>query len=73
MREYRHETGKFKGEVSDAEIELAWSVHGGIYYHGVRTEIYRQTPPMGLDFVIETSIDGLIAALDRFHGQAPET
>ena len=73
VREYRHASGKFQGEVSDAEIELAWSVHGGIYYYGVRTEIYGQTPPMGLDFVIETSIDGLIAALDRFHASAPET
>lgn len=68
VREYRHERGMFKGHVSDAEIELAWSIHGGIYYHGVRTEIYGQVPPMGLDFVIETSVDGLIAALERLHG-----
>lgn len=65
IREYRHEKGLFTGHVTDSEIELAWSVHGGIYYHGVRTEIYGQVPPMGLDFVIETSVDSLIAGLER--------
>lgn len=68
IREYRHENGLFTGEATDDEIELAWSVHGGIYYYGVRTEIYGQSPIKGRDYVIETSIDGLIHALDRFHG-----
>lgn len=70
VREYRDERALPEAQVSDSEIELAWSVHGGIYYHGVRTEIYGQDPPMGLDFVIESSVDSLIAALDRFHDQA---
>lgn len=67
LREYRHENGLFTGEVSDQEIELAWSTHGGIYYYGVRTEIYGQTPPMGLDFVIENAVKSLINALDQMH------
>lgn len=67
VREYRHEHGLFTGEASEKEVELAWSAHGGIYYHGVRTEIYGQNPPMGLDFVIESSVEGFIAALDRLH------
>lgn len=70
IREYRHETGVPIGPVTDSETELAWSVHGGIYYFGVRTEIYGQTPVKGLDFVIETSVDSLLSALDRFHGGA---
>ena len=67
LREYRHENGLFTDEVSDQEIELAWSTHGGIYYYGVRTEIYGQTPPMGLDFVIENAVKSLINALDQMH------
>ncbi len=65
VREYRFERGLADSVVTDEEIELAWSIHGGIYYFGVRTEIYGQDPIKGLGFVIETSIDGLIASLDR--------
>lgn len=71
LREYRHAKGLETEGTTDAEIELAWSTHGGIYYHGVRTEIYGQEPPMGLDFVIESSVCSLVAALDRFHGIKP--
>ncbi|MDJ0637336.1 MAG: TetR/AcrR family transcriptional regulator [Paracoccaceae bacterium] len=67
IREYRHENGLFAGQVTDDETELAWSVHGGIYYYGVRTEIYGQIPIKDLNFVIETSIDSLLSGLDRFH------
>lgn len=70
VREYRREHNLFVGEASDGEIELAWSVHGGIYYYGVRTEIYGQTPIMGLDYVIETSIDSLLGGLERLHANA---
>ena len=64
VRECRDELG-LPGPPSDEDIELAWSMHGGIYYFGVRTEIYAQTPLAGLDFVIESSVDGLIAALRK--------
>ena len=64
VRECRDELG-LSGPLSDEDIELAWSMHGGIYYFGVRTEIYAQTPLAGLDFVIESSVDGLIAALRK--------
>ena len=64
VRECRDELG-LSGPPSDEDIELAWSMHGGIYYFGVRTEIYAQTPLAGLDFVIESSVDGLIAALQK--------
>lgn len=73
IREYRHEQGLIDEHVSDDETELVWSVHGGLYYYGVRVEIYGQTPIKGLDFVIETSIDSLLAGLDRFHKSARRT
>jgi len=64
--EYRHEAGLSGDGVSDSEVELAWSAHGGIYYYGIRTRIYGHMPPMSLDFVIETSVDSLLAGLDRY-------
>jgi len=67
IREYRHEKGLFTGQVTEDETELAWSVHGGIYYYGVRTEVYGQPPIKDLNFVIETSINSLLSGLDRFH------
>ena len=67
LREYRHTKGLGADEITDPEVELAWSIHGGIYYHGVRTVIYGQEPTMSLTFVIESSVDSLIAGLDRFH------
>lgn len=68
IREYRHENGLRSDQITDAETEFAWSVHGGIYYSGVRTEIYGQSPIRGLDFVIQTSIESMLSGLDRIHG-----
>ncbi len=65
VREWRIEQGLDPGDLTDGETELAWSVHGGIYYFGVRTEIYGQKPVAGLQFVIETSIDSLLDGLKR--------
>ncbi len=67
VREYRYEKGLSKGRVTKAETELAWVIHGGLYYYGVRTEIYGQTRSQGLAEVIETSVDSLLASLDRIH------
>ena len=73
IREYRFEKGMPTEEITGSETELAWSIHGGIYYFGVRTEIYGQTPIKSLDFVIETSVDSLLSSLDRFHESARRT
>ena len=65
IREWRAEEGLPVDDVTDKEVELAWAVHGGIYYYGVRTEIYGQAPMAGLPFVIECSIDSLISGLEK--------
>ena len=70
IREYRNERGRPVESITDEEVELVWSVHGGIYYYGVRTEIYGQTPIKNLSFVVETSIDSLLSGLDRLHETA---
>ncbi len=71
--EYRQENGLDVEAITDDETELVWSVHGGIYYYGVRTEIYGQTPIKDLDFVIETSVDSLLSTLTRFHERARQS
>lgn len=39
--EYRHELGlNSDGPLSEEELELAWTMHGGIFYHGIREHIY---------------------------------
>lgn len=65
IREWRAETGRAVKAPTDKEIELAWAVHGGVYYCGVRTEIYGQELLAGLEFVIASSIDSLIDGLER--------
>lgn len=69
IREYRRENELFTGQVSNNETEFAWSVHGGLYYYGVRTEVYGQKPAADLAFVIETSVDSLLQGLDQIHGK----
>ncbi len=67
VREYRHENGLAKGRVRGADTEVVWVIHGGLYYYGVRTEIYGQKPSQKLAQVIETAVDSLLASLDRVH------
>ena len=41
IRECRHEVGlAMQNKPSAAELELAWVLHGGIFYYGVRKYIY---------------------------------
>lgn len=68
VSEWRAETGRSEKPATEEEVEFAWSVHGGIYYFGVRTQVYGQTSQAGLDFVILSSIDNLISGLERLEG-----
>ena len=65
LREWRSEAGMSLIEPSDAEVELAWTMHGGIYYYGVRRIIYEGAEPDNIRFVVEHSIDGLMAQLAK--------
>lgn len=46
------------------EVECAWLMHGGIYYHGVRKLIYQHAPLDNLGFAIRTAIDGFLHELE---------
>jgi AcrR family transcriptional regulator len=64
--ELRHDNGLagVADDVTTPEMELAWSLHGGIIYFGIRKHIY------GAD--VAEDKHGVIAnALDGFFGQAP--
>ena len=44
IREYRHDVGlAVQNKPSAAELELAWVLHGGIFYYGVRKYIYESS------------------------------
>ncbi len=60
VRECRFEAGLNDLTPSDAEIEYAWVMHGGIYYYGVRKLIYERTTPDNIGFVIESSLDAFL-------------
>lgn len=40
VNEFRHEAGLPEKEPNPAEIELAWLLHGGTFYHGVRKHVF---------------------------------
>ncbi len=60
IAEYRHEAGlPPRAEPAAAEMELAWLLHGGIFYYGVRKHVY------GLA-VLENKTRAIANALDVF-------
>ena len=56
IRECRHEVGlAMQNKPSAAELELAWVLHGGIFYYGVRKYIYESPVLEDKDRVIGDS------------------
>jgi AcrR family transcriptional regulator len=50
-------------EISAEEIETFWLFHSGIFYYGVRREVYRSPVHLGVQKFVETSVDAMLAAL----------
>lgn len=63
LRECRHADGISGSDPSADEIEYAWVMHGGIYYFGVREQLYAQQDLSGKAFAIRTSIDAFLTQL----------
>lgn len=61
--------------IGPAELDLMWMFHGGIFYYGMRREVYRVRPHLQLADFITVSIDsllrGLPAALASILGEPP--
>lgn len=50
-------------EITAAELEAFWLFHSGIFYYGVRREIYKSPVHLPLRSFIETSVLAMLAAL----------
>lgn len=46
--------------VRPAELEQYWLFHGGIFYYGLRREVYGATPRVDLTDFLETGVDTLL-------------
>jgi AcrR family transcriptional regulator len=67
--EYRHEAGLPPQEKpAPAELELAWHLHGGIFYYGVRKHIYGLTVLENKDRVIANALDVFLEGISRLFG-----
>jgi AcrR family transcriptional regulator len=47
--------------ISDTEFEAVWTMHGGLFYHGVRKHVYKLESTRSYDAVIEDLVDGFMA------------
>jgi AcrR family transcriptional regulator len=66
IRECRHEVGlAVQNKPSATELELAWVLHGGIFYYGVRKYIYESPVLEDKDRVISDALDVFLAGLER--------
>lgn len=70
VRECRLEAGLDDLTPTNAEIEYAWVMHGGIYYYGVRKLIYERTTPDNIGFVIESSLDAFLLEIAKLRSDS---
>lgn len=69
IKEYRHEAGLPEPEhPAPAELELAWVLHGGIFYYGVRKHIYGLPVVEDKARVISNALDVFLEGLSRVFG-----
>lgn len=47
--------------IQPEEIELYWMLHGGIFYYGVRCEVYHATPHLDRGALIDVGVDSFLA------------
>jgi AcrR family transcriptional regulator len=67
--EYRHEAGlPLQTSPEPAELELAWHLHGGIFYYGVRKHIYDLAVLENKDRVIANALDVFLEGISRLFG-----
>ncbi len=49
--------------IQQAEIDLYWMFHGGIFYYGMRRHVYQAAPHLQLQAFVELSVDSLLEGL----------
>ncbi len=70
FREWRAETGR-DGPPTEREIEAVWTMHGGIFYYGVRTMVYEVPVLHDRQFAIRVSLQAFLAQLEHLEDMAP--
>ena len=66
IRECRHQAGlAVQSKPTAAEVELAWVLHGGIFYYGVRKYIYESPVLEDKEQVIGDALDVFLAGFER--------
>jgi AcrR family transcriptional regulator len=50
-------------DVTPEEIEAFWLFHGGVFYYGVRRDVYHSPVHLPIGDFIATSVQGMLAAL----------
>jgi AcrR family transcriptional regulator len=69
VEEYRHEAGLPALKTPPpAELELAWVLHGGIFYYGVRKYIYNSPVLEDKSRVISNALDVFLEGIARVFG-----
>lgn len=63
LTETRAEFGLPEAPAQASEIEFVWTLHGGIFYYGVRDLIYESTVSADKATVIRDAVEALIAGL----------
>jgi AcrR family transcriptional regulator len=63
--EYRAEAGLPAAPPTPQELELAWLLHGGIFYYGVRKHIYDSDVLADKSLMIADALDVFFAGIDR--------
>lgn len=68
LAEARHDMGLPPPEsepLTELELELAWGLHGSVFYSGIRRWIYGLEVPDNMDIAIEAKVAGFLEALPR--------
>lgn len=68
--EMLHERGLPTGPLTDEEIEFGWTMHGGVFYYGVRMHIYKSSVLNNKSFVIEAVVDAWLGQIESIHTKA---
>ena len=63
IAEFRFETGLEEAEPSQTEIDIAWVMHGAIYYCGIRMVIYERKGPERVEEIVDHALTGFVNQL----------
>lgn len=50
--------------ITDAEFEAVWTMHGGLFYHGVRKHVYKLETTRDYEAVIADIVEGFVVGFE---------